>query len=246
MYSELFSVGSLTVHAYGLFLAVGFVFGLLRVSRVAPKYGIDRNSATDLCIYILIAGIVGSRLLYVLANYKSYTLKDALSIWNGGLSFHGGIIFGIIAGIVYAKCKKMDFWNVLDILSPSVCIGYGFTRIGCFLNGCCYGIESHNPWAVKMITDHGTVMCEPVQLYACFISFLMFFILTAFEFRSEKSGYVFSVYMVLYGIYRFLIEFIRHHVPEDYILPHISGGQVLSLAVLAAGLFILYFRFKKQ
>ncbi|MBQ0106112.1 MAG: prolipoprotein diacylglyceryl transferase, partial [Armatimonadetes bacterium] len=228
MYPVLFSIGRFSVHAYGFFLAVGFVFGLLRVYYIAPKYNLDKDKVVDLCVYILLAGIVGSRLLYVLANLDKYTLKEAFAIWNGGLSFHGGIIVGIAVGIIYAKVRKLNFWTVLDILSPSVCIGYGFTRIGCFLNGCCFGIESSMPWAVKMSTPEGVCLCEPVQLYACAVSFLMFFILTKFEFKQKKPGYVFVWYLIFYGIYRFFIEFLRHHIAEDYIIFNISGGQVLS------------------
>lgn len=246
MHSAIFTVGHFTVHAYGLFLAIGFIFGLLRVSKIAPKYGFDKDRVVDLCIYILIAGVVGSRTLYVLANLHEYTFKDALCIWNGGLSFHGGILFGVIVGIIYAKVRKMNFWTVLDILSPSVCIGYGFTRIGCFLNGCCYGIESHNPWAVKMMTDEGVKLCEPVQIYSCIISFVMFFVLCKFEFKKDKPGYVFTWYMILYGIYRFLIEFLRHHIASDYIIGFVSGGQILSLCMVAAGLMLLFFRYRNK
>ena len=128
-------------------------------------------------IYILIAGIIGARLLYVLTNLSKYTLVNSLSIWKGGLSFQGSVVAGIIVAYFYAKSKKMNLWSVLDILCPSVCIGYAFTRIGCFLNGCCYGIESNFPWACKMITDDGIKLCEPVQLYSCVISFIIFYIL---------------------------------------------------------------------
>ena len=232
MYPDLFHIGNLNVHAYGFFLAIGFIFGIFRMIKIAPKYNIEKNDVIDLGIYMLIAGIVGSRLLYVLTNLSSYTLGEAFCLWKGGLSFHGAIIAGLLVGYIYSKIKKIHILTLLDLICPSVCIGYGFTRIGCFLNGCCYGIDSSMPWACSMFTDHGITTCEPVQLYACAISFLMFFILTKFEFKKDKPGYVFTWYLILYGIYRYLIEFIRHHIASDYIFPYVTGGQLLSLFMI--------------
>ena len=246
MYPDLFHIGSLTVHAYGFFLAIGFIFGIFRMVKIAPKYNIQKNDVIDLGIYMLIAGIVGARLLYVLTNISSYTFKEAFSLWKGGLSFHGAIVAGVLVGFIFSKIKKIHILTLFDLIVPSVCIGYGFTRIGCFLNGCCYGIDSSMPWACKMWTDHGVTTCEPVQLYACAISFLMFWALTKFEFKKDKPGYVFTWYLILYGIYRYLIEFIRHHVESDYILPYVSGGQLLSLLMIIAGIIMLIVRFRDK
>ncbi|MBQ7258190.1 MAG: prolipoprotein diacylglyceryl transferase [Abditibacteriota bacterium] len=246
MHADLFHIGNLTVHAYGFFLAIGFIVGMYRMIKIAPKYNIDKNTLIDLGIYFLIAGIVGSRLLYVLTNLSSYTLGEAFCLWKGGLSFHGAIVAGVLVGLIFSKIKKINFLTILDIVCPSVCIGYGFTRIGCFLNGCCYGIDSSMPWACNMLTDHGISPCEPVQLYACVISFIMFWTLTKFEFKKDKPGYVFTWYLIFYGFYRYLIEFIRHHVAGDYIFPYVTGGQLLSILMLIAGILILCIRFRKD
>ena len=243
MYPDIFHIGKLTVHAYGFFLAIGFMIGMFRMIKIAPKYNIEKNDIIDLGVCMLIAGIVGARLLYVLTNLSFYTTLEAFSLWKGGLSFHGAVLSGVLVGLIFSKIKKISFFTILDIVSPSVCIGYGFTRIGCFLNGCCYGIDSSAPWAVNMLTDHGITTCEPVQLYSCLISFLLFFILTKFEFKKDKPGYVFTWYLIFYGIYRYLIEFIRHHVASDYIIPYVTGGQVLSIIMLVAGILILFIRY---
>lgn len=244
MFPNLLHFGKFSVHAYGLCLAIGFLLGMLRMVKVSEKYGINKDYIYDLGIFILLAGVIGSRLLYVLCNIHEYTLKSAFSVWEGGLSFQGGIILGIIVGWIYAYFRKLNMWTVLDILCPSVCIGYAVTRIGCFLNGCCYGIESSMPWAVPMCDSK--VMCEPVQLYSCAISFLMFFLLTKFEFKSKKPGLVFNMYLIFYGVYRFFIEFIRHHIASDYLFWNLSGGQVMALGMVIAGLILYYFRFKNN
>ena len=246
MHSTLFEIFGLPVRSYGFFLAIGFLLGLWRMKKIAPKYEFSYNAITDLAIYSLIAGVLGSRLLYVLSNLSSYSFKDVFAFWNGGLSFHGGIIAGIITAYIFARKNKYNFFNVLDILVPSVCIGYAFTRIGCFLNGCCYGVPSHMPWAVKMLTPHGLEMCQPVQLYASFISIVMFFILRSLEFKNPIPGFVFTWYILLYGLYRFGIEYLRYHESSDYVFTNITGGQVLSLIMIISAVTLLIIRFRKK
>lgn len=245
MYPILFTIFGFPVHSFGLMVAIGFGVGAWRMLKIAPRYNISSDRAFDFIFTSLIAGIIGSRLLYVIINHSDYTLKTMFQVWNGGLSFHGGLILGIIAGWIFAKIYKLNFLTLLDMLAPTVCIGYAFGRIGCFLNGCCYGIETTSCIGIPMQTDSGIIMAEPTQLYSVLAGITMFLILRKLEFTNKKVGFIFVNYILMYGLYRFIIEFFRYHMPKDYILKFITQGQFISIIMFAVALIVLLINYRE-
>lgn len=237
MHSTLFYIFGVPIRAYGLMMVIGFGLGLWRAIRVAKPRGLNSDRVYDLALISLISGVVGARLLYM-AITPGFNWRDFASVWNGGLSFHGGILAAILAAVIYTRVTRLNFLNYVDLLTPSVAIGYAFTRIGCFLNGCCYGTPTNLPWGVRFLEDgQRTPPSHPTQIYGFLASMLIFFILTRLEKLNRKPGFILISYLGLYSIYRFLVEFVR--VGHVWILG-LTQAQVLSLAVaIVSGIVLL-------
>lgn len=248
MRSILFEIGPIPIRAYGFMLIIGFVLGLARAVRVAKKREINPERVMDAALIGLIAGIVGSRLVFMLLSMDehSYTLSDIYRVWEGGLSFHGGLIFAIIAVAIYLRRVKIPFLQMADLLAPSAAIGYAFTRIGCFLNGCCYGHATDLPWAISFrdATLGGLITepSHPAQLYAFAANIAIFALLTRVEKLKRAHGFTFFAYIGLYSIYRFLIEIVRKGVTADIAFAGITEAQILSIALLIVSAFFLWIK----
>lgn len=222
-------------------MVVGFSLGLWRAVRVAAHRGIDRDRVYDLALIALVSGILGARLVFVLLNLKTETFGGFLAVWNGGLSFHGGVIFAVLAGYIYTRRVKLSFWSCADLLAPSVAIGYAFTRIGCFLNGCCYGAPTGLPWGVRFLENgQFTPPSHPTQLYAFASSLIIFAILTRLEKLNREPGFVFVGYLGLYGVYRFLIEILRKGYSAEVWMLGLTQAQWVSAAMVIAAVIVVF------
>lgn len=246
MHSTLFTIYGLPVHAYGLMMVVGFLLGLWRASRISKKrYGVDPERVYDLALVLLVSGIIGSRIVYVLINPGEESLRDFLAIWQGGLSFHGGLIFAILAGVIYCKFARLPFLDCADLFAPSLAIGYAFTRIGCFLNGCCYGSPTNLPWGVRFL-DNGvlTPPSHPTQLYAFAANMIILLLLIKLEKLHRKPGFVFVGYVGLYSTYRFLVEFLRSGYTAKLFALGLTQAQWVSLGslIISAALLMTVYR----
>lgn len=236
MRSILFHIGPVPIRSYGFMIVVGFVLGLWRAARVSKRFGIEPERIIDAAIIALISGIAGARLLFLLLQVPANgwgSFSQAYRIWEGGLSFHGGLVAAILAVGVYAKAKQIRFLTLADVLAPSVAIGYAFARIGCFMNGCCYGVETNLPWAIRFfnpITHAFTAPSHPVQIYAFFISLGIFGILTRIEKLKRPAGFTFFSFITLYSAYRFGIEFLRKGATAEVWFAGLTQAQVVSIA----------------
>jgi len=243
MRSTLFTIFGLQIRSYGLMMAVGFALGIWRAVRVSRKrYGIEAERVYDLALVLLISGVVGARALYILLNPGSESWKDFPAVWQGGLSFHGGLALAMIAGYVYTRAAGLSYWKCADLVAPSAAIGYALTRVGCFLNGCCYGRPSDLPWAVRFIdanTGLPTPPSHPTQLYASLANVLIFWLLVKLERLNRKPGFVFVSYLGLYSIYRFLVEFLRSGVSAAPWALGLTQAQAISLPVCAVAAMLL-------
>ena len=187
----------------------------------------------------LIGGIVGARIMYVVLTPQEFaTLADAFNIWGGGLSFHGGLIGGSVVVAGYCRYHKICLLRVVDLLSPALALGYGFARIGCFLNGCCHGGPTALPWAVTFPADGACSLpgqpLHPTQLYASALSFAIFAILAYLRPRLRQPGHVFLTYLLLYSAMRFGVEFSRAGVTGRYLVPGfwITDAQAASVGII--------------
>jgi len=241
MRSTLFTIFGLPVRAYGTMIAVGAALGAWRAVRVAKKrYGIDPERVYDLALVCVLGGIVGSRIVYVLLNPHTESWGQLYAVWNGGLSFHGGVAFAVLCGWIYTARAKLSFAKCADLLAPSVAIGYAVARIGCFLNGCCYGAPTCLPWGVRFCENgHLTPPSHPTQIYAAIASLAIFLVLARLERLQGRPGFVFASYLGLYSIYRFAIEFLREGYSAKVWLLGLTQAQWASVVVLAGAVVIL-------
>lgn len=242
MRSTLFHIFGVPVRSYGLMLVTGFVLGLWRAARLARAKGINPERLYDLSLILLVSGIIGARVTYVLLNPDSESWSELVAVWNGGLSFHGGVAFAVLAGWIYTRYARLPFWRCADLVAPSIAIGYAVTRIGCFLNGCCYGCPTSLPWAVRFC-ENGilTPPSHPAQIYAALANLFIFLVLTRLEKLNRPPGFVFVSYLGLYGVYRFAVEFIRRGYSARVWLLGLTEAQAVSiLMVLGAAAALIW------
>jgi len=238
----LFRLGPFAIYSYGAMLMVGFAAGIAWSARAAKKRGLSPNDIVDFALTCLIAAIVGSRLVYVLLDYKTY-IHDPLSafmIWKGGLAYHGGLAGGFIAAVWFCRSRGIPLGELAEVTTPAVPLGYAITRIGCFLNGCCYGKPCTLPWAVQFPSEQVPGMLtppsHPTQIYSSLSSLLVFGIIVWAQRRVRFPGQSFLLYLILYSIERFLIEFLRAPFPgrpEPAGLTYAQWTSILLVVITA-------------
>ncbi|MBU8849924.1 MAG: prolipoprotein diacylglyceryl transferase [Desulfobacterales bacterium] len=250
MHPVLFHIGSVKLYTYGLFVALGFMTAIWVSKKNAKSHGISSQTITDIFFVILISALLGSRLLYVLINFDFYksNLLDIFKIWNGGLVFFGGFIAAVATTVIYLKLKNLDFWKTADIASPGLALGHAVGRMGCFFAGCCYGKECDLPIAVKFTNPESLapigVYLHPTQIYSVFSNLILFFILLWIQKKKKFNGMVFLSYIMLYSLFRSIIEFFRGDFRGDFFFEFISMSQGIGLMVSLIA-FILLIKLSK-
>ena len=210
MYPVLFEIGPLKVYSYGLMMAIGILAAIFAARKMAPKIGIDPEKITDMAIFAVLGGLIGSYVNFVISYDWSKFQADPLGVlrfWEGGLVFLGGLIGGTIFAILFIRRHKWPLWEVADICAVSVPLAYGFGRIGCFLAGCCYGTSCELPWAITF-PGHLTA-CHPTQLYSMLLGFGLAAFAYFFRNKRRFAGQSFLFYLFFYGLGRGIIEFFR-------------------------------------
>ncbi|MDY6862983.1 MAG: prolipoprotein diacylglyceryl transferase [Thermodesulfobacteriota bacterium] len=253
MHPVLIDFGRFKIYSYGVFICIGFFIGLFLAQKEAKRCNLSPDSISDLASYLLIGAIIGSRLLYVIDNWRYYSENplEIFMIWQGGLIFFGGLILDIFICFLYLWRHKLPFWETLDTISPSVAIGQGFGRIGCLFAGCCYGKPTDVPWAIAFnnplsLAPQG-VSLHPTQLYSSFSNFMIFFFLFFLQ-RKEKRfpGQIACSYIILSCLFRFFIENLRGD-KRVYIIPDIlSEAQLISLIFIAVFLSVMFYLRKRS
>lgn len=235
----LFEYGWFRVHSYGLMLMVGFALGVAWSAREAKRRGLSPTLITDYALWALLSAIVFSRVLFVLLNLKLFLQYPAQiwQLWKGGLSFHGGLGGAILALYFFCKKRGVGFLQLMDLIAPSVPLGYAFARIGCFLNGCCYGVPTDLPWGVVFHNEHipgaFTPPSHPVQLYDSAISLLLFGLLAWRRGYVRFDGQMALWYFGSYSIIRFAMEGLRRGATGQIIALGLTEAQIGSLLIIA-------------
>jgi phosphatidylglycerol:prolipoprotein diacylglycerol transferase len=192
----------------------------------------------------MIFGVAGARLFFIFTNSNEFILYplNIFKIWQGGLVYYGGFIAVIILAYAYTKIKKILLLKLCDFFAPALALGHALGRIGCFFSGCCYGKESSLPWAVVFINEHSLAVrgkpLHPTQLYESFANFLLFVFLHFYSKKEHKPGVSFAVYITIYAVLRFVIEFFR----GDYRGVQCFGfsiSQIISIFLFIIGVFIV-------
>lgn len=261
MYRILFSIGPINIYSYGVMVALSFIVGTYLAIKRAKREGIEKNKIIDLILYIIVSAILGARILFVILNRNYYKdhLLDIFKIWEGGLVFYGGLILAFFVAIWFLKKNKLPIFKIADIISPSVCIGIAIGRIGCFLNGCCYGKISprfgisfpatNNP---PVFTQHvaaglipQTAQCSlpviPTQLYSSISALIIFFILSAlYKYKRKRfDGFLFWSFILLYSVSRFIIEGFRYYESNFLMFRVLTVSQFISIILGLIALLIL-------
>lgn len=241
MYNDLFSIGSLTIHGYGVMIAIGFAFAIAMSYIRAKAYGLRKNATIDFGLLAMIFGFLGAKLLYVIVEYKAFFAHPLSVLGSDGFVIYGGIIGGVMATIIYCRIKKISFMSYFDLAIPAVAAAQGFGRLGCFLAGCCYGCESTS---LGIIFPEGSIAPAgipllPTQLISSAGDFLIALILVLYARRSKIKGNVGALYLALYGVGRFVIEFFRNDVRGG--IGALSTSQFISIffVIGAVVLFVI-------
>ena len=223
-------------------IALAFLAGLWTATRRAPRENISGETIADIVVWLMAGAIVGARTVYVATYWKdefaSGPFREIFMIQHGGLVYYGGLIGATLAGIIYIRWKKLPLWKTADVLAPSIALGNVFGRIGCLLNGCCYGRVCSLPWAIRFPADHSTggVPVHPTEIYDALLNFALYLFL-AWLFRHKKfNGQVFATYLIGYAIFRSIVEYFRGDYPLDHIHAGLTSGQLVSLPIFIAGL----------
>lgn len=224
------------IKAWGTMLVLAFALGTAWMARYADRRVITQADALDLALFCLIGAVIGARAIFVALDWHEYAQNPGhlLNVWEGGLSFHGGLLGAILAGILFSHLRHKRFWAVADETSPGIALGYAVARLGCFLNGCCHGHACNLPWAMRF--PHGEITDRPVhptQLYAMLASLAIFFVLIKLRGKFPRIGHLFLAYLGLYSIQRFFLEMTRAGATGKLLLPWLTVGQLASVIILA-------------
>ncbi|HEY3581833.1 MAG TPA: prolipoprotein diacylglyceryl transferase [Pyrinomonadaceae bacterium] len=260
MYPELFRIGNFPINTYGVFLALAFLCAILIAVKLAGHDGLPRERIYDLCLWMLLASLIGSKVLmfFTEPEYRDHPLQLlSLDFLRSGGVFYGGLIGAILAGYFLMRHYRLPWWKTADACAPGIAIGNFFGRQGCFAAGCCWGKPTSLPWGVKFselgheITGVPTdAYLHPTQLYESFAMLLVFFFLLWLHKRKRFSGQVILAYALLYSVIRFSIEFVRDDPRGDILgltsLTGLSTSQLISLVVGISSLIILIVRRKTR
>jgi phosphatidylglycerol:prolipoprotein diacylglycerol transferase len=257
MYPELFHWGVIHVRSYGLLLAIAFLVGTWLGLKEARRLDLDEDRLVNVILVTLVASVLGARALYVLEHIQDYRSNwmTVLAVWQGGLTFYGGIVAGTIAGLWTARQLGMPMWSVADALAPSIALGTMFGRIGCFLNGCCYGRPTRLPWGVVYPPDSfpglefGATPIHPAQIYFAIAGLALFAFLWSIRKRVTVPGQLFWTFVVLFALVRVLLDFTRAYEPTAVVttigVMDVTESQLVSLILALFGMLMIV-RLKRE
>lgn len=241
MKNELLSIGPVTIYGYGLMIAIGIIAAYITGEYRAKKYKLEAERVFDYVVWCVVGGFLGSKILYFITDIKNIIANPAVLLQLAdGWVVYGGIIGGILSAMLYSKLKKLKFLAYFDVLIPSVALAQGFGRIGCFLAGCCYGMETDSPIGITFHNSQyapNNVSLMPTQLISSGLDFLHFFVLIWFAKRKKADGQVGAMYLILYSIGRFVLEFYRGDLIRGSV-GSLSTSQFISIFTVIAGIIL--------
>jgi phosphatidylglycerol---prolipoprotein diacylglyceryl transferase len=244
------------IHSYGVMILFACFAALAIAVWRARRERIDTNVVYELATWLFLGGVVGARGVYVLSHLESiHNLGDVLRSWQGGNNFYGCILGGLTGSILYWLRRPFPFWLMTDVAAPAVAIGIAIGRIGCFLNGCCYGAVCDQPWAVRFPAgshawarqvDSGLISplannslpVHPTQIYASLAGLVLLGLLLAYFPRRRAAGQVMALLMIVYPLTRWPLEALRGDEPA--IFAGMTLSQNISIGVFACGLAVWF------
>lgn len=260
MYPDLFKIGPVTVHSYGLMLGIAFLIGSTLFSRELKRVKLDENIGVAITFLAIIGGLVGSKLFYIIEEWNfgkggaffSYFTADTL-FSPSGLTFYGGLIVAFFMIYFYCRIKKLKILQIIDAMSPATMLSYGIARVGCHLSGDgCYGLPVNNTpyeflgysYVKGIVPTHAGVLVHPTPLYELAAAIIIFIILMSIRKKIKYYGQMFFIYLIFSGFERLLVEFIRLNPKVIFIF---TQAQLISLIMIITGLACLViFRKRKE
>jgi phosphatidylglycerol:prolipoprotein diacylglycerol transferase len=250
MHPVLFEIGGWPVYSYGVLLAAAYLAGLQLAVVRARHAGLDSAKVMDFGIYLIIAALVGAKLMLVVVDFSYYRAnpREILSLARAGGVFYGGLIAALTVGLLLVRRYKLPVWKTGDLIAPGIALGHVIGRLGCLMAGCCFGRPTSVPWAITFHNplaglNVGTPLdlpLHPTQLYDAGAELIILVGLLAFEKKGKPfAGRTFWVYMLLYAISRFIIEIYRGD-DRGMVFNVLSTSQAVSIAVVPVSLFMLW------
>jgi len=251
LYPILLKFGPLTIYTYGLMVAIGCFVGFFYIKGEVRRLALDVDRVLSLFLWILISGFVGGRLLYILIEWERFLNEPLATIFaRGGFVFYGGFILAFGIGIWQIRRKGLDLWKIADIFAPAVAVAYAIGRIGCFLNGCCYGRPTSSWSGVTFPPESPAGYLAqpliPVQLFSSLSLFLIFLVLLYLRPHKKFDGQLFWLYVLLYGVSRFLIEIFRGDPRGNIWVFSTSQFIAIVFAILALVMLAKLGRMKRE
>ena len=241
MYNDILTIGPVTLHGYGLMIGIGVAVALFVGDYRAKKRGLNGDLIYGLTVTTVILGFLAARILFIITEWQNFLQDPMRYITGNGFVVFGGIIGGVLTIYGYCKWKKMDFPAYLDLMIPSVALAQGFGRIGCFLAGCCYGKETDSPLGVVFTNSHfapNNVKVLPSQLFMAAGDFLLAFVLLWYAKKDRAKGKISMLYLMLYSVGRFVVEFTRND--DRGFVGVLSTSQFIGIFTFVIGAVLFF------
>ena len=257
MHPIAFQLGPLTIHWYGVMIALAFLAGLGTATRRARRENIPAEKIADVTLWLMVGAILGARFVYVTTYWReefaSQPFTEIFMIQHGGLVYYGGLIGAAVAGISFIRWKKMPLWKTADVFAPSIALGSVFGRVGCLLNGCCYGRPTDAPWAITFTNPQahefsGTplnVPLHPTEIYDALLNFGLYLFLAWLFRRNKFDGQVFATYLLCYAVTRSIVEYFRGDYSNLHYHFSLTPAQWIGVPIFVAGLALAAFLSKR-
>ena len=243
MYPVICRIGPFTIYSYGVFVTLGFASGIIFFLRQAKRENLKQEEMFSFLFWIVVSAIIGARVFYVL-NHLTYFLRnpqDTLKIWRGGLVLYGGFIFSLAGGTLFIKWHRLSFWKIANLSAPCIALGISIGRIGCLLNGCCYGKPWDKGFVFSLSSPAGKAFPNqpliPTQLISSIDLLAIFFVLILLKGRQWFSNKSFLWFLIFYSIHRFIIEFLRADSPEIFL--NLTFSQLVSIIMGTSALVLV-------
>ncbi|SYZ73325.1 Prolipoprotein diacylglyceryl transferase [Candidatus Zixiibacteriota bacterium] len=262
MYPELFKIGPISIRAYGVMLTISFLLGVIYVYKMSKKKNIPFDPLLTLAYIMIFGGVFGARLFYVLFHLDEFK-NDWLSSINpfhsgqfgiAGLNLYGGVVVAVILSFLYIRVKRLPLFATLDLFAPTVGLGLIFTRVGCFLNGCCFGTPTNLPWGVSFPVGSipyyifGTEHLHPAQLYSSLYGLLLFLVLHWRLKHKIFDGQAVGLYFMIEAVFRYLIEYVRYYETEmhfSFFGMEPTYNQLISILLFLLGMTIYIWQYRR-
>lgn len=248
MFNDWFSIGPVTVHGYGVMIAIGILTGVWLAEQLAKRYGLQSDQIDNFAIFTIAFGYACSKLLYCITEWDQFLKNPASVLGSGGWVVYGGVIGGVVGAMLWCRWHKWDFMKYFNTIMPCVSLAQGFGRIGCFLAGCCGGIETDAWYGVSFPAGSvawTTAKIIPTQLIMAAGDFVIFALLyrnlTKGKHPEDTAGW----YLILYALGRFAIEFIRGDMIRGFV-GVLSTSQFISLFTVLVGAYLIWNRQRKD